>query len=147
MPSTFNGRTSEELLNSGEWAWHDLKTAVRGPEDSLSVWTWNGKSTQWGVGNSVDVQGDGLVAQKISINAPEQWISNITFLSENGSTRPREIVLHVVNSTDKPMLIFFTSLLASTEWRDVANTVRRGNACGESADSSAGSRHRAGHSE
>lgn len=39
LPRLFDGKRPEELLASGDWAWHDLNTAVQGTEDSLSVWT------------------------------------------------------------------------------------------------------------
>lgn len=47
LPSSFNGKTPSELLETGEWAWHEFGTTVQGAEDSLSVWTWNGKSSRW----------------------------------------------------------------------------------------------------
>ncbi|MBU6173735.1 MAG: hypothetical protein KGQ60_08010 [Planctomycetes bacterium] len=35
LPKSFNGKTPSELLESGDWAWHDLGTAVQLPENSL----------------------------------------------------------------------------------------------------------------
>jgi len=48
-PTTFAGRTPAELLQEGEWAWHDLAAEVQVPEGALAVWTFNGKSSRWGV--------------------------------------------------------------------------------------------------
>jgi hypothetical protein len=105
LPSSFNGKTPSELLESGEWAWHDLGTAVQGAEDSLSVWTWNGKSSRWGVGNSCEVAGAGLAKTHVSIAAPKRWISAITFLTREAELQPRRMIAHIVNNSDKPLQI------------------------------------------
>ena len=105
LPRVFDGKTPEELLQSGAWAWHDLGTAVQGPEDSLSVWTWNGKSSRWGAGQACDVEGDGLDKTAVSIAKPTQWISAITFLALGEELQPRQMVAHVVNDSDTPLKI------------------------------------------
>ena len=105
IPKSFNGKTPSELLESGEWAWHDLGTAIQGPEESLSVWTWNGKSSRWGVGNSCDVEGEGLTKTTVSIASPERWISAITFLPNAGELQPRRMIAHVVNNAAQPLTI------------------------------------------
>ncbi len=105
LPGRVDGKTPSELLASGDWAWHDLGTAVQGTEDSLSVWTWNGKSSRWGVGNSCEVEGEGLDKTRVSINAPDRWISSLTFLASDDQVRPRQMVAHVVNNTDQWMKI------------------------------------------
>lgn len=104
-PKSFDGKTPAELLESGDWAWHDLGTAVQGPEDSLCVWTWNGKSSGWGVGNRCDVEGEGLGKQSIAIASPERWISAITFLVNDGEVQPRKMIAHIVNNSNKPLRI------------------------------------------
>ncbi len=105
LPGRVDGKTPSELLASGDWAWHDLGTAVQGTEDSLSVWTWNGKSSRWGVGNSCEVEGEGLDKTRVSIAAPNRWISAITFLANEDEVRPRQMVAHVVNNSDTQMKI------------------------------------------
>lgn len=105
FPKSFSGESPAELLESGAWAWHNLGTAVRGSEDSLSVWTWNGKSSRWGVGNSCEVEGEGLAKTSIAIASPERWISAITFLSNDGEMQPGQMIAHVVNNSDKPLRI------------------------------------------
>jgi hypothetical protein len=105
VPRVFDGKTPEELLQSGEWAWHDLGTAVEGPENSLSVWTWNGKSSRWGTGQTCDVEGDGFEKTTVSIAKPKQWISAITFLPVGEALQPRLMVAHVVNDSDAPLKI------------------------------------------
>jgi len=103
LPRLFDGKRPEELLASGDWAWHDLNTAVQGTEDSLSVWTWNGKSSRWGAGNSVEVEGDGLPKTRVAIEAPQQWISTITFPGRPGELHPHEMIVHIVNNSDRPL--------------------------------------------
>lgn len=105
IPKSFNGKTPSELLESGEWAWHDLGTAIQGPEESLSVWTWNGKSSRWGVGNNCEVVGEGLTKTTVSIDSPERWISAITFLPNAGEWQPRRMIAHVVNNAAQPLTI------------------------------------------
>ena len=100
LPGLFAAKRPDELLESGDWGWHDLSTAVSGPEDSLSVWTWNGKSSRWGTGNSIDVEGEGLTKSRISIAAPQRWISAITFLAADAEPHPREMIAHVVNNSE-----------------------------------------------
>ncbi|MFN9719407.1 MAG: hypothetical protein ACK58L_11970 [Planctomycetota bacterium] len=86
-------------------------TAVQGPHDSLTVWTWNGKATSWGVGSTVNVEGLELASTRISVAEPSRWISSITFLpsaeadspSKSESMQPRDMVIHVVNATDEPL--------------------------------------------
>ena len=105
LPKSFNGKTPSGLLESGEWAWHDLGTAVQGPEESLSVWTWNGKSSRWGVGNSCEVEGNSIAKTTVSIAAPDRWISAITFLPIEGEWQPQQMIAHVVNNADQPLKI------------------------------------------
>ena len=105
IPQSFNGKTPSELLESGEWAWHDLGTAIQGPEESLSVWTWNGKSSRWGVGNNCEVVGEDLTKTTVSIASPERWISAITFLPSAGEWQPRRMIAHVVNNAAQPLTI------------------------------------------
>ena len=102
-PQTFDGRTPAELLASGDWAWHDLATAEPAPEGALSVWTFNGKSSRWGVGHSFDLKADGLLDTSVDIAAPTLWISAATFLSSNGAVQPDTLVLHAANDSEKPL--------------------------------------------
>lgn len=105
MPGRFDGKTPKELLDTNAWAWHDLDTAVKGLDDSLTVWTWNGKTTRWGVGNSFDVEAEGISKTQIGIQSPKQWISSITFLGEEQRPQPNQMIAHVVNTTEQPLSI------------------------------------------
>ena len=61
-PLKFNGDAPSALLESGDWAWHDMGTAVKPPPGAMTVWSFNGKSAKWGVGNEFTVEGEGLAA-------------------------------------------------------------------------------------
>ena len=100
---TFDGRTPAELLAAGEWAWHDLATATPAPEGALSVWSFNGKSSRWGPGQSFALKADGLPETTVSLDAPKAWISAATFLSSDASVSPDTVVLHVANDSDRPL--------------------------------------------
>ena len=104
-PTTFAGRTPAELLQEGEWAWHDLATAVQVPEGALAVWTFNGKSSRWGVGREFELQADGLNNTTVPITAPQRWVSAATFLAPEGQLVPDTIVLHVANDSDQPLAV------------------------------------------
>ncbi|MFM8250622.1 MAG: hypothetical protein ACKOBW_03380 [Planctomycetota bacterium] len=104
-PQTFAGRSPQQLLAAGEWAWHDLDTAVRGEPESLTVWTWNGKTSRWGVGQVVEVIGEGLPATRLELAAPQRWIAAVTFLDPDAHPQPREMIVHVVNQDAQPLTI------------------------------------------
>lgn len=97
LPTRFDGRTPAELLANGEWAWHDLGTSVSAPEGALSVWSFNGKSSRWGVGKSFEVEGEGLARTLLHIETPTQWISAVTFLSSDSHFQPDTLVVHIAN--------------------------------------------------
>ncbi len=105
VPGAVEGKSPTDHWKTGNWAWHDLHTAVKGPEDSLSVWTWNGKATAWGVGNAVHVEGDGLPRTRIAIEAPARWISTITFPGPESASQPSEMLVHFVNATKRDIAI------------------------------------------
>ena len=105
LPKTFDGKTPAELLESGDWAWHDTAAAVKPPEGALTVWTFNGKSSRWGVGEKFDVTAEGLSETSVEISKPRRWISAATFLSSDGDVKPDTICLHVANETDNSLAI------------------------------------------
>jgi hypothetical protein len=103
LPRLFDGKSPSDHLESGDWAWHDLGTAIQGTEDSLSVWTWNGKTSRWGIGNTCEVEGVGLSKTSISIDSPQKWVSAITFLADEAESKPRQMIAHVVNNSEKSL--------------------------------------------
>ena len=108
VPGTFEGKTPAELLKAGEWAWHDLATAQKPPDGGLAVWTFNGKSKQWGVGKKFGLDAEGLGKLTVPIEAPTRWISTINFLASKGQMEPDTVVIHLANDSDK--LLRVTSL-------------------------------------
>ncbi len=102
-PIRFDGRTPAELLTGNEWAWHDLGAALPVPEGALTVWSFNGRSTRWGVGHSFDLKAEGLGTVTLPIAAPGQWISAATFLSGDGAVQPDTIVLHLANESKQEL--------------------------------------------
>ena len=105
LPKTFDGKSPAELLESQDWAWHDMATAVKPPEGAVTVWTFNGKSSRWGVGQNFPMIAEGLPEITIDISEPERWISAVTFLSSDGHIQPDTTVLHVANETKSSMKI------------------------------------------
>lgn len=97
LPISFNGSSPAELLANDQWAWHDMSSAVMPPPGALTVWTFNGKSAQWGVGRSFQLAASGMEEVTIDILQPERWISATTFLASGQNVQPDTIVLHVVN--------------------------------------------------
>jgi hypothetical protein len=106
MPGRFNGKTPAQLLAEQEWSWHDLSTAVKSPsEEALTVWSFNGKSSRWGVGNAFQLEAEGLKPTEIPITAPKQWISSVTFLSRDGSVQPDTVMAYVANTGTRALKI------------------------------------------
>ncbi len=97
-PLRFEGRAPQDLLASGDWAWHDMAGAAAGEPGTLSVWTFNGKSERWGVGNTFTLEADGMESRTVRIDAPERWISAVTFLATGDALQPDRAVVHLANS-------------------------------------------------
>lgn len=114
----FNGHTPQELLSNDEWAWHDLGTATSIPDGALSVWTFNGKQSSWGVGNEFELSADGLESAKVAISEPSCWIEAATFLAPDGNVQPSTIVLHVANHSNQ---LLSTSALRLWLAKDASN--------------------------
>jgi hypothetical protein len=103
-------RTPKELLDADEWAWYDFPDAWKDqplmlPPEALTVWTWNGKRQEWGVGKSANMSiklsgKDGTRTQlQVPIEQPEAWLSSVTFLGEKENPFPDRLIFHVANQT------------------------------------------------
>lgn len=109
----FDGRTPEDLLANGQWAWHDTPHAmpderVELPPGAMTVWTFNGKSQRWGVGHSFTMTiGDSQdeLHSTVSITRPTAWLSAVTFLASDADIRPDTAVVHVANESSQPLCI------------------------------------------
>ncbi|MEC7599589.1 MAG: hypothetical protein VX936_14485 [Planctomycetota bacterium] len=104
----FDGKTPEELLQEGMWAWHDMPG--RWPDKrlelktgELTVLAWNGRSEAWGAttGHQWD-SGDGKTHDFV-LSSPSIWISGVRFLgsvsndSAKDSLSPNRVLIHVDN--------------------------------------------------
>jgi hypothetical protein len=117
IPSTVDvrvrGRTPAELLQTDEWAWHDLPSAWGGEPTRLSpgamtVWSWNGKRAVWGINTQAELAvtlPDASEADRLqlSITTPAAWLSAVTFLGEANNVQPDSLIFHVANRTDGPL--------------------------------------------
>lgn len=119
-PTTFDGRTPAELLANNEWAWHDLGAAVQVPEETLTVWSFNGKSARWGVGTQFALQGVGLQNVDVPIQSPAVWISAATFLASDNGVQPDVVVVHLANESTQELRVSSLRLWLpkdSTSWQ------------------------------
>jgi hypothetical protein len=119
VPSTtdvrLRGRTPAELLQTDEWAWHDLPSAwdgdpLRLPPGALTVWSWNGKRAEWGTNTqaelSVAIPGENDSSRAtVRIDAPTAWLSAVTCLGAATSVQPDSLIFHVANRTAGPLRI------------------------------------------
>jgi len=105
------GRTPKELLEADEWAWYDFPDAwkeqpITLPPKAMTVWTWNGKHQEWGVGTNADISirlpgKDEATAQfQIPIEQPQVWLSAVTFLGKKENPFPDRLIFHVVNQKE-----------------------------------------------
>lgn len=104
----FEQQQPSELVEKGEWAWHDLNAAVPIPEGAIGVWSFNGRTNRWAVGNSFRLEAEGLAPVLIEIKEPRHWISSITFLrkaDDSASPIPDTMMVYVANGDDKPIQI------------------------------------------
>ncbi len=103
-PLTLRGKTPDELLAGDEWAWHDFPSAYTNatldlPPGALTVWSFNGKRTNWGTGTMADLTVAGTT-KEFAITTPGAWLSAITFLGEGTNLRPNRVVFQVANRTE-----------------------------------------------
>ena len=69
----------------------------------MTLWSFNGKSSSWGVGNSFALEAEGLSPVDVPIESPLAWISAVTFLSGDNSVQPDTVVLHVANEAEQEL--------------------------------------------
>lgn len=109
------GRTPSELLETDEWAWHDLPPAwadqpLRLPPGALTVWSWNGKRAPWGTNTqaelTVAIPGEKEVSRaNVALETPTAWLSAVTCLGSSTNVRPDTLVFHVANHGEAPLRI------------------------------------------
>ena len=67
----FDGKTPAQLLKSEDWAWHDMPSARTNldlvlPPGTMTVWSFNSRSNNWGTGTSHFVSFGGLYDESCS---------------------------------------------------------------------------------
>jgi hypothetical protein len=111
----FDGKSPEQLLAEGVWAWHDTPSAWPAdertvPPGALMVWTFN--TATWNPARAGPPQlptGIPLAATvrtnqiPISLEPARVWISALTFLGAEGAVRPDALVAHVANESGQPV--------------------------------------------
>jgi len=117
VPSTADvrvrDRTPAELLQTDEWAWHDLPSAqdaepLRLAPGAMTVWSWNGKRAAWGVDTEAELAVTLPGASEaerlpVPIAGPTVWLSAVTFLGAANHVPPDSLIFHLVNQTDDPL--------------------------------------------
>lgn len=98
IPETFNGKTPDDLVKTGNWAWHDAALAVPGSAETLTVLSFNGKSAAWGAGNAFTIDGRGTDTTTIKIEQPKAWVTAVTYRGPDGAVHPNRIVIHIRNN-------------------------------------------------
>jgi len=126
---TVAGKTPNELVQQGDWAWHDFPdfdTTEQStpPAGQLLVWTWNGATDDWGQGTSheLNIATGAHAAQKLQLELkpPRVWISSLTFLGSHVADTPRAVapdryVAHIANDTDEPITLVAAKLWCASD--------------------------------
>lgn len=125
------GQSPEKLLQTDQWAWHDFPSAYAGqdlqlPPGALTVWSWNGKRKEWGIGTAADFQCNtsnervNSASFIVTIDEPKAWISSVTYLGQEQSIFPSECLFHIANNMNEPIRLVACRLWLpekSTTWR------------------------------
>ena len=110
----FENNSPAELLQRNLWAWHDTPAAVSGeslvlPPETLTVWSFNGRSLPFGPGGRVRMKvGDEdapWLSESVRIDTPECWLSAVTFLGADAAIQPDTMVVHIANASKLPVNI------------------------------------------
>lgn len=110
----FDGQTPSELLGANQWAWHDTPAATPDvlqslPPGTLTVWTFNGRTLPFGVGGSVQVdigpEDQPWLSKELTLNAPDYWLSTVTFLGPEDAIRPDRMVVHIANDSENALVV------------------------------------------
>ena len=108
------GKSPGDHLKSGDWTWHDFPEAWTSnttvlPPGHLTVWTFNSRGTNWGLGTAADLRAAPpkrpASAMPISLDRPRVWISSVTFLGTNASLQPDSLIVHVANDRESPLTL------------------------------------------
>jgi len=107
-------KSPDDLLADDDWAWHDFPSAwpndaLELPPETMTVWSFNGKRANWGVGTTALMQiaatSHRQLELPVDIQAPVAWIAAATFLADDDRVTPDTLLLHVVNRQDEPLVL------------------------------------------
>jgi hypothetical protein len=111
----FDGREPQRMILEGDWAWHDTPNSwpeadLTLPPGALTVWSFNTKSSQWGVGRQfpltiTDWQRLGRADIPVSLAPQGVWLSSVVFTSSDNNSLPDTILCHISNQTAIPVTI------------------------------------------
>ncbi len=115
--------TPQQLLEKGEWSWHDLPSAYENhplelPLQALTVWSWNGNDAQWGEGTKVDLSIQNHFEDTIQIQTPDVYLSSVTFTGEDPT--PNAMIFHITNDSASEISLESCRLWlpkSNAEWR------------------------------
>lgn len=109
----FDGKEPQRQILNGDWAWHDTPNGwaleeQMLPPQAVSVWTFNTKSTNWGLGRSfpisiTDWERLGRAVMPVKIAPQGVWISSLTYLSSDKNALPDTVVCYVANQAAIPV--------------------------------------------
>ncbi len=105
----FDSVTPAALLESGKWAWHDTPAARKDHQVTLqpgamTVWSFNSKGDDWGVGTTHRLSIDGHELS-LPLTTPNVWLSAITFTGPDFEIEPDTMTVHIANQSSH-MLTF-----------------------------------------
>ena len=110
FPARFDGSTPAELLERGDWAWHDTPSArpeirVELPRGAIMVWRFNTRNQAWGIGSrhALDLGGRQEIA--LHLEEPKVWLSAVTFLGNGDSVHPTRVVVHLANESGRAVTV------------------------------------------
>ena len=113
LPVRWREQSAEQLLTNGNWTWHDTPAAWPGtepvlPPGALTVWTFNTRGTNWGLGTRAKLSigpARGVAASETELvfDEPKVWLSAVTFLGSTNAVQPDSLIFHVANESDAPL--------------------------------------------
>ena len=116
-PWRYDGRTADDLVADGAWAWHDSPASWREeeieiPDGAILAVEFNGMSSDWGVGtrHALDT-GAGGDPLPFSLDTPRAWLSAVTFLAGEGDTIPDgaidagRVIVHLRNDGPEALTV------------------------------------------
>ncbi|MEZ5328680.1 MAG: hypothetical protein R3F19_26845 [Verrucomicrobiales bacterium] len=103
----FDEERPSQLLESGEWAWHETPSARDGlpcgvPPGALTVWSFNSRGSKWAAGSSHRLTlgtGPETTSVDLDLTAANAWLSAVTFDSSSDSIHPDKVFVHLANHT------------------------------------------------